>query len=144
MTVPDDGDTPATSVREETKPKASAINETTTVSKFAEIDDIVAKAQSYLQTNGSEDPVEILRYMQKLLVYGRPLEDASEALEGTTNFILVDRSNLLKTAFDEIKALEESSLRKTLQVEFYGKVRNHTQTRALQKVLIGQGLLCVV
>ena len=56
------------------------------------------------------------------MVIGRALEVQSvdEVNEGETNFIMVDRQNLMLTAFDEISFLTE--LRKTLQVQFYGEV----------------------
>ena len=66
--------------------------------------------------------VEILRCFQSKIVTGRLLEIQFdyEANEGETNFIMVDRQNLLTTALDEIMSLEE--YRKTLQVQFYGEV----------------------
>ena len=39
-----------------------------------------------------------------------------------TNYILVDRANILTTSLDEIKDITD--LRRTLQVEFYGEVSN--------------------
>ena len=56
------------------------------------------------------------------MVIGRALEVRSvdEANEGATNFIMVDRHNLITTAFDEILCLTE--YRRTLQVQFYGEV----------------------
>ena len=55
---------------------------------------------------------------------GRALEivNVSESLEGDVNFILVNRYNLLETAFDEIQLIENPRL--TLQVQFYGEVSN--------------------
>ena len=49
--------------------------------------------------------VEILKYLQKSLVQGRPFEiaDALQCTDGETNLIMVDRSNLLNTAIGEIK-----------------------------------------
>ncbi|KAK3083721.1 hypothetical protein FSP39_002007 [Pinctada imbricata] len=69
-----------------------------------------------------ENPVEILRLLQSVLVTGRNLEisDPSQVEEGPTNFIIVDRSNLLDTAFEEINDL--SDLRLTLEVQFYNEV----------------------
>ena len=56
------------------------------------------------------------------MVIGRALEVQSvdEVNEGETNFIMVDRQNLMLTAFDEISFLTE--LRRALQVQFYGEV----------------------
>lgn len=38
-------------------------------------------------------------------------------LEGETNFIVVDRNNILETTFVEINSIE--NLRTTLEVQFY-------------------------
>lgn len=53
------------------------------------------------------------------MVTGRALdiEDTTQNDNGPANFIVVDRSNLLTTAFDEIKTLE--NLRLTPEVAFY-------------------------
>jgi hypothetical protein len=66
--------------------------------------------------------VEILRCFQQKMVIGRALEvqNVAQATEGDTNYINVDRYNLMETTFDEIMFLEE--YRKTLQVQFYGEV----------------------
>ena len=77
---------------------------------------------SYCEENNIQNPVEILRCMQKHIVTGRALEleSDSETLEGKTNYINVDRMNLLETTFEEVGALED--LRLTLEVSFYGEV----------------------
>ena len=66
--------------------------------------------------------MEILRYIQSQLVRGRALdvEDVSRCEGGATSYILIDRQQLLETAFDEIPALENKFL--TLEVQFYGEV----------------------
>lgn len=66
-----------------------------------------------------EDPIEILKIAQDKIIKGRKLELESESgtIEGATNFILVDRENLLETAFVEIKEIVD--LRNTLEVQFY-------------------------
>lgn len=68
------------------------------------------------------NPVEILRYFQNVFVTGRELDvsDPGQSCAGSTNFILVDRANILTTAMDEVK--EITNLRQTLEVEFYGEV----------------------
>ena len=50
-------------------------------------------------------PTEMLRYLQKKIISGRPLEvtSSSQILEGETNFITVDRHNILETTFEELK-----------------------------------------
>jgi hypothetical protein len=75
--------------------------------------------------NKIQDPVEILRKLQLEMVKGRPLdiEDITQANEGETNFIMVDRNKLLKTAFDEIRVIPSSNLRLTLEVQFYNEVQ---------------------
>lgn len=48
------------------------------------ISDIVVKAIKYCNENYIEDPIEILKYLQSVLVTGRKLDivDLSEALDG--------------------------------------------------------------
>ena len=60
----------------------------------------------------SNNPVEVLRVLQSKMVTGRQLDisDPSQAVEGETNQIFVDRFNLLKTAFDEIVGFEDKRL----------------------------------
>ncbi|KAK3101168.1 hypothetical protein FSP39_001460 [Pinctada imbricata] len=76
----------------------------------------------FCQDNIIIDPVEILRKIQLEMVTGRQLEieDATNFVEGETNFIMVDRLNLLQTAKDEIDSL--TNLRPTLEVQFYNEV----------------------
>ena len=67
----------------------------------------------------------MLQYLQDSVIVERALgivKFVSERLKGDFNFILVDRSNLLETAFDEIRLIENPRL--TLQVQFYGEVSN--------------------
>ena len=51
--------------------------------------------------------------MQKYIVTGwaLELESDSETLEGKTNYINVDRMNLLETTFEEVGALEDLRLK---------------------------------
>ena len=72
------------------------------------------------------NPVEILRYYQSVFVTGRQLDisDPLSPSNGPTNYILVDRENILSTAFDEVKEIED--LRLTLQVQFYNEVNVYT------------------
>ena len=68
------------------------------------------------------DPVEILRFLQAEIVQGRALEITSpdEALlAGETNFITVDRDQILKSTFSELEFVE--NLRFTFQVDFMGE-----------------------
>ena len=81
-------------VREEQQNSVREIN------IYDEINNII----QYCKEQDFNNPVEILKYLQENLVQGRPLEiaDASQCIDGETNFIMVDRSNLLNTATEEI------------------------------------------
>ena len=85
--------------------------------------DIVHAVIKFCSGEGINDPVEILRKLQKEIVTGRSLdvEDIASCQEGETNCILVDRNNIMRTRFDEIQSLAD--LRRTLEVQFYGEVR---------------------
>ena len=48
------------------------------------------------------------------------IQNVAENIEGSTNYILVDRSNLLTTAFEDLDSVD--NYRFTLQVQFYGEV----------------------
>lgn len=67
------------------------------------------------------EPTEMLRYLQKKIVSGRPLEvtNSSSILEGETNFITVDRHNILETTFEDLKHVSDP--RVTFEVQFYGE-----------------------
>ena len=80
--------------------------------------------QVAIKSADSGNPVQMLQCLQDSVVVGRALEivNVSESLEGDVNYILVNRYNLLETAFDEIQLIENPRL--TLQVQFYGEVSN--------------------
>ena len=86
------------------------------------IDDISSQAVNHCIAEDISDTVEILRYYQSVFVTGRQLDisDPTVVTEGATNYILVDRGDILSTAFDEIKEIED--LQMTLQVQFYNEV----------------------
>lgn len=86
------------------------------------VDQILRLVVAFCKKNHIEDPVEILRKLQNEMVCGRGLEieDTSVALEGDTNFIIVDRYDIMRTAFDEIKNVD--NFRLTLEVQFYNEV----------------------
>lgn len=86
------------------------------------VDEVVEKTVQYCRKNDISNPVEILRCLQLNMVTGRALEVefAHEEKAGETNFIMVDRQNLLQTALDEISCLQD--FRKTLEVQFYNEV----------------------
>ncbi|XP_063400103.1 uncharacterized protein LOC134684725 [Mytilus trossulus] len=82
---------------------------------------LINNCLNYLIENSINDPVDILRYLQKNIVTGRELEISSieTPTDGDTNFISVNRQELIETAFDEVGALTD--LRPTLEVQFYGE-----------------------
>ena len=113
----------STSVVDLTESPAEATNDqhALTISEKS-IDEIVSDTVTYCQEHDAFNPVEILRCFQQKMVTGRALEveRVDEVSGGETNFIMVDRHNLMETAFDEIMSLGD--YRKTLQVQFYGEV----------------------
>eukprot|EP00794_Sanderia_malayensis_P012463 gene12462-13751_t len=83
-------------------------------------DKVKEVARSLKKKNLDQNPVEILRAMQRKLISGRKLgiENAAEDnTAGETNFIMVDRNNILETGFDETMALNNKFI--TLEVQFY-------------------------
>ena len=87
------------------------------------LDEAVNATVNYCKENSVLGHVEILRCFQQKVIVGRSLEveNVAQAVEGETNYINVDRNNLIETAFEEIQFLDE--YRKTLEVQFYGEVR---------------------
>lgn len=85
------------------------------------VDSLAKRCVNYCKANGIENPVEVLRYAQSLIVTGRPLDvrDVTVSLEGETNFILINRQDVLKTAMEEMEVLKDQRL--TLAVGFYGE-----------------------
>ena len=51
------------------------------------------------------DPVEVLKYLPKEIVTGRPLEvtNSEDSIEGETNYLTVDRDNILAKIFPELQ-----------------------------------------
>jgi hypothetical protein len=75
------------------------------------------------EENGiSNNAIEILRHLKASLVLGRELEIKSpdQCPEGITNLIMLDRQNLLTTAFEEIDGLNNKLI--MLEVQFYNEV----------------------
>lgn len=68
-----------------------------------------------------EDAVEILRCLQNIMVEGKALsiQDPTSFDDGETTFIMVDRYNILKTSFEEVKCLK--NLKKLLKCNFMVK-----------------------
>ena len=69
-----------------------------------------------------QNPIEILRSAQQHIFQGIPLDISSpcQPLEGETNFISINRYDVLISAIEEIKAIE--NLRLSLEVSFYGEI----------------------
>jgi len=80
------------------------------------LEDIVE--QIAIKCADSGNPVQMLQCLQDSVIVGRALEivNVSESLEGDVNFILVNRYNLLETAFDEIQLINFSSTNFTSSV----------------------------
>ena len=72
------------------------------------------------KTTDLNNPVEILKYMEIRLVQGRPLdiEDVTQCISGATNFIMVDRSDLMNAVLKEIQHVSFV----TLEMQFYNEV----------------------
>lgn len=98
-----------------TRESPGIIEGTTTGNCGSIVNKVADEVVQFCEEKNICDPVEILRCLLQLEV-----EKISEANEGDTSYILVDRSNILQTAFDEISLLED--LRKTLEVNFYNEV----------------------
>ena len=84
------------------------------------IDVIVESCKS---SGYSQNPVQILKYLQQKLITGRSLEilDPNSSEKSNTNLVMVVRKNILETGFDEILALKDKFT--TLEMDFYGEVR---------------------
>ena len=69
----------------------------------------------------ANDPTEMLRFLQGKILSGRDLDvsDESSELSGDTNYISVDRDNVLETTFSELKDVKDPRI--TFEVQFYGE-----------------------
>ena len=87
-----------------------------------DINSIIKEISDYCQDNKVSSTKEIVCLMQSKLVRGRSLEVESEDTcpEGATNYISVDRYNILQTGMEEVAGLHDLFL--TLDVQFYGEV----------------------
>ncbi|CAH3151984.1 unnamed protein product, partial [Porites evermanni] len=95
----------------------SSIDTPLTMAKMS-VDEVVNKTV-HIARHNVNNPVDILRCFQQNIVTGIDLEveKAHKPTEGETNYIMVDRSNLLQSSFDELSCLQD--YRKTLEVQFY-------------------------
>ena len=75
---------------------------------------------SEIHNQGLSDPVEILRFLQEKLIQGRDLDvrSQSEIQEGETNYLCIDRLDILKTTFAELTCIENFNI--TFEVDFMG------------------------
>jgi hypothetical protein len=82
------------------------------------LESVACDCVDYCKSNDITNPVEILRYVQSCIVTGRPLDvqDVTVSLECETSYILINRYNVLKTALEEVKSIENP--RVTLEVSF--------------------------
>lgn len=101
-----------------------------------EMEKLAEEAVAYCQENDISNPSEILRVIQNKFVKGRNLEVQSvhEVSEGMTLHILVDRSSILVTTFEELKEVALTDLRKTLQVDFYGEVCKYYSIHSIMSI----------
>ena len=83
-----------------------------------EIVDII----EHCKTKDLNNPVENLKYIQTRLAQGRPLEieDVTQCISGATNFIMVDRSDLINTGLEEIQHISNKFV--ALEVQLYNEV----------------------
>ena len=87
------------------------------------VDSAVDECITYCKAQNIDDPVEILRCAQKFILKGKPLHgysgDPAEFNDNRSNFIVIDRHNVLKTALEELNCLEDAQL--SIEVSFYGE-----------------------
>ena len=82
-----------------------------------DINSIIKEISDYYQDNKVSTTKEIVCRMQSKFVRGRSLDTCPE---GATNYISVDRYNILQTGMEEVAGLHDLFL--TLDVQFYGEV----------------------
>ena len=86
------------------------------------IDKEIVDIIEHCKTKDLNNPVEILKYMQTRLVQGKPLEieDVTQCISGATNFIMVDRSDLINTGLEEIQHISNKFV--ASEVQLYNEV----------------------
>ncbi|PFX17859.1 hypothetical protein AWC38_SpisGene17805 [Stylophora pistillata] len=74
-----------------------------------------------IEKHSLSDPVEILKCLQQQVIKGRPLDivDSGNLPEGETNYITVDRSNILTTTFAEFESINDFC--KRFEADFMGE-----------------------
>ena len=105
-----------------TRDENHQMNESNCNSDMGINEKVTVIAKQCVENGISDNAIEILRHLQASLVLGRDWEITSpdQCPEGITNFIMVDRQNLLTTAFEEIDGLNNKLI--TLEVQFYNEV----------------------
>lgn len=75
-----------------------------------------------IKSQGLEEPVEILRFLQKNIIRGRELDvdSMSDTNEGETNYVCVDRNAILTTTFSELEEIQD--FRITFEVDFISEM----------------------
>ena len=86
------------------------------------VDKEIADIIGHCKTKDPNNPLETFKYMQTRLVQGRSLEieDVTQCISRATNFIMVDRSDLINTGLEEIQHISNKFV--TLEVQFYNEV----------------------
>lgn len=110
----------------ETVVTANNGNMSTDMLRSMQLEEILKYAIRYCNENNMENPVDVFkRYIKCILVQGRPLdiEAIDSTIEGETNYVVIDRHNILESSFEEIRAL--TNLRLTLEVQFYEEVSKY-------------------
>ena len=80
------------------------------------------KLVEQINDRNMSDPVEILRFLQNNLVKGRLLDIQAldEDISGETNYICVDRCNILGSTFTELQSVQDYAI--TFEVDFIGEM----------------------
>ena len=86
------------------------------------IDEEIVDIVEHCKSKDLNNPVEILKYMQTRLVQGRPLEieDVTQCISRATNFIMIDRSDLINAGLEETQQISNKFV--TLEVQFCNEV----------------------
>ena len=84
-----------------------------------------------------------MKYLQSQLVQGRALDvsDVSNVDDSLTNFIMLDRTKLIKTGLDELKALENRLKYSTSLLKYSFMMRYVTVFLTSSKLLLTQSYL---
>ena len=83
---------------------------------------VIQKIISECCQNGLNDQAQILSVLQRELLHGRKLDltEHESTCEGETNYICVNREDILKTTFNELESLADFCI--TFEVDFMGEM----------------------